>query len=136
MYMKYYDFYSRNVILFQILANVFKANGIKIGVELSDSDLPRVSGASSSSSEGVYIRIRQYHSLSEELEQKIRNIFPIKIKDYTVRLHGISDFEYDDDRMWEPSVSFGFYKDGVNVLDKYTLPKERHWSDKSHFKLV
>jgi len=134
--MTYYEFYNKNTDVFQILANVFKAKGLKIDVELGDSDLPRISGSLSNSSQGIYIRIRQYHTLSDEQYEKINSLFPIKIKEYTLRLHGISDYEYDDDRMWEPSVSFSFYKDNINVLDRYSLPKERHWSDKSHFKQV
>lgn len=130
----YWNFYIKNPDVFMILANIVKSKGIDIGRELGDSDLPRISGSSCPDGSGCYFRVRQYKCLDNKQYKILESIFPLTIKCYDLRLHGISDFEYDDDRMWEPSVSFGIYKDGRNYLDgklgRWTPPKEKHWSDK------
>ena len=139
--MKHYEFFKKHPEVFMILANVVKSKGVKIGREYRDRDLPTIAGSSSSDGEGCYFRVRQYQCLDNKQYNILNGIFPLTIKGYELRLHGISDFEYDDDRMWEPSVSFGIYRDGINYLDGktsrwnvtkdvYNHPKEKHWSDK------
>ena len=114
--MNYTDFYKKHPKVFEILAAVVKIKGLKIGMELSNRELPRLSGSVGPEGEGAYFRIKQHWSLSDDQQTKIMDIFPLTIKGYEIRLHSISDFEYDDDRMWEPSVSFGIYKNDKNIL--------------------
>ena len=114
--MNYTDFYKKHPEVFEILAAVVKIKGLKIGTELSNRELPRLSSSIGPEGEGAYFRIRQYEFLSQTQYDIIDKMFPLTIMGYDLKLHGVSDFEHDDDRYWEPSVSFGIYKNDKNVL--------------------
>lgn len=123
----FYKFLEENPMVLEILGNCFKAANIKLQYR---NGLPCVaSSMSGEQGEGIYFRVDVSRHLDDEERMRIFNIFPIKnVLGYEVRLHGIGDFDYDDDRYWLPSVSFGFYKNNKNIIDGYYKNNKRNYS--------
>jgi len=115
-FMHHLQFFKQNISLFQALGNIVKFKGLDINRELYDKDTPSIGSSHGTDGEGMYIRISQYKNLSNEQHEIIKNLFPLSIEGYELKLHSTSDFDYDDDRMWCPSIQFGIYKDGQNIL--------------------
>tara|TARA_Y100000590_G_C15638132_1_gene983825 strand:- start:566 stop:976 length:411 start_codon:yes stop_codon:yes gene_type:complete len=124
------DFFQKHPQLFEILASVANLYKVNIGRQMNDRDKPNINASCSNGREGFYFRVRQYAYLTDDQYQTIHDMFPLSIKGYTLVLFGVSDFDHDDDRYWEPSVSFGIYKNGINVLDSTELKKNLHWTEK------
>jgi len=115
----YTEFYDSHPEVFIVMKNVLIIKGLKVDTNYSNSDILNVNGSSGPSGEGMYFRICQYKGLTEGQYNVIKSIFPIKNLPggYSAMLHSISDFDYDEDRAWQPSVSFSFYKGGKNILN-------------------
>ena len=129
-FMNHLNFVKKNVKLFLALAAVAKIRKLDIERDMTDNDFPHIGSAHGGShGEGMYLRIRQYHGLAQDQYDLIEQLFPLSIEGFDIKLHSIADFEYDDDRMWRPSVQFGIYKRGINVLDgtlmKYALNHQK-----------
>jgi len=115
------DFYQKNIDVFQIFAAYLKIKGFRIDLHWGDDDLPTINSSMSNDGEGGYFRIEQYKALNPGQYHLLEELFPIKIRGYEFKKVAISDFEYDEDRIWKPSVSFVIHKDGYNVLSNYYL---------------
>ena len=86
---------------------------------MTDSDLPHIgSSCGGIDGEGMYMRIHQYTGLTDIQYETIKTLFPLSIEGFELRLHSIGDFDYDEDRMWVPSVQFGVYKNNKNMLTR------------------
>jgi len=96
-------------------ASVLKNQGILVKEEY-DSDIPYVSSSFINGREGIYFKVDQRDFLSNDQEETINRIFPIKFKNdegyYRLNLLSISDYEWDDDRSWEPSIAMEIVKNG------------------------
>lgn len=110
------EFIERNIGFCQALCAILTLKGLDIERDNMDSDLPHLGSSHGGYGEGMYIRIRQYKSLTDDQFKQIKSIFPLSIEGYELRLHSIGDFDYDEDRMWRPSVQFGIYKHDANQL--------------------
>jgi len=111
------QFFKKNLGLFRALKLIIKHKGLdNIERYMYDSDLPYIGGSSCGKGEGMYLRINQRTGVSAKQAGIISNLFPLSIEGYVLRMHGFSDMEYDDDRIWYPSISFGIYKNNENIL--------------------
>jgi len=115
-FMHHLQFFKQNLCLFQALGNIIKHMGLDIQRELYDKDTPTVGAAHGTDGEGMYLRINQQKNLTDVQHEMIKNLFPLSIEGYELRLHSIGDFDYDEDRTWCPSIQFGIYKDEQNIL--------------------
>lgn len=81
-----------------------------------DADGPYVGSAMINGKEGIYFKIDQNNFLSDNQREIINSIFPIKVRNnrniYTWNLLSISDYDWDDDRSWVPSISMELIKNG------------------------
>lgn len=100
------------------LEHYLKAKGIFLTKEHDGQ--PYVGSSFVNGKEGVYFKIKQRSFLSESQTETIKSSFPLKITDgkdlYSWDLLCISDYDWDDDRYWEPSVSVRLIKNGKNIL--------------------
>jgi hypothetical protein len=100
------------------LEHYLKAKGITLTKEYNGQ--PYVGSSFINGKEGVYFKIKQRSFLSESQTETIKNSFPLKITDgkdlYSWDLLSISDYDWDDDRYWEPSVSVRLIKNGKSVF--------------------
>jgi hypothetical protein len=117
-FMNHLEFVKKNINLFHTLGCITKIKGLKIERDMSDSDLPHIGSSCGSDGKGMYLRIHQYTGLTDEQYKIIKNLFPLSIEGFELRLHSIGDFDYDEDRTWAPSVQFGVYKNNLNMLTR------------------
>lgn len=110
------EFYKQNTDIFRILAAYLKVKGFRIDLHRDDRDLPTINSSMSGEGPGGYFRIEQYKCLDPGQYELIDDLFPIRIKGYDFKKVAVSDFEYDDDRIWKPSISFVIYKGNHNIL--------------------
>ena len=110
------EFYKQNPDIFRILAAYLKVKGFRIDLHRDDKELPIINSSMSGEGEGGYFCIEQCKCLDPGQYELIDDLFPIKIKNYNFEKVAVSDFEYDDDRVWKPSISFIIYKGNHNIL--------------------
>jgi len=100
-------------------AGILTSQGINIKNELF-SDEPYISSSIVNKKEGIYFKVNQYSFLSNQQKYGIQSTFPIKIshnnKNYRLNLLSISDYDWDDDRSWEPSISMEVIINGKMVF--------------------
>ena len=81
---------------------------------------PYVGSSMINGKEGIYFKIDQRNFLSDAQREIIKEVFPIKIRDgkdlYTWNLLDIADYDWDDDRYWEPSISMELIKNGKTLF--------------------
>jgi hypothetical protein len=96
-------------------ASVLKGEGILIKEEY-DSDLPYVSSSFINGREGIYFKVDQRDFLSQDQHEAIDKVFPIKLRTdkgyYRLNLLTVMDYDWDDDRSWEPSISVEIVENG------------------------
>lgn len=56
--------------------------------------------------EGITVELDYKSYLPEESMEKIKSLFPINTGKVTLEFLSIWDYDYDDDRIWYPSVGF------------------------------
>ena len=99
------------------LENYLGSKGIILTKEYDGQ--PYVGSSFISGKEGVYFKIKQRDFLSDLQTETIKNTFPLKIRDgkdlYSWDLLSVSDYDWDDDRYWEPSISVRLIKNGKSL---------------------
>lgn len=77
---------------------------------------PYVGSSVVEAKEGFYVKSVYYQDWSEEEKNKIKGLFPIHFREYTFKLASISDTDYDEDRLWEPTISFFVHKNEKSII--------------------
>jgi len=117
--MKQVDIKTEFADLLKHAASVLKGEGILVKNEYN-SDLPYISSSFINGREGIYFKVDQRDFLSDDQEETINRIFPIKFKNdegyYRLNLLSIYDYEWDDDRSWEPSIAMEIIHNGKMVI--------------------
>ena len=110
------EFRNNNKSLLQSLKEQLESKGISITADFSNANIPYLGSSMINGTESHYIKVDQRKFLTEDQRDLINKVFPLKIyKDndiYSAKLLSISDYDWDDDRDWLPSISFLFVKNG------------------------
>ncbi len=114
------EFRNNNKSLLQSLKKQLESKGISITADFSDTNIPYLGSSMTNGKEGHYIKLDQRAFLSQEQTDLINEAFPLKIYKnndvYSAQLLSISDYDWDDDRDWPPSISFLFVKNGSPMI--------------------
>lgn len=117
--MKQVDIKTEFADLLKHAASVLKGEGILVKDEYN-SDLPYISSSFINGREGIYFKVDQRDFLSPEQHDAIDKVFPIKLrtdKGYSrLNLLTVMDYDWDDDRSWEPSISMEIIHNGKMVI--------------------
>lgn len=96
-----------NLNIFKHLNKVFAKNGVTLSMDLYNKNrLPYIGHAIINANEGFYVKSSSYIDWTEEEKEKIKNLFPLYVDNHTLKFGSISDCDHDEDRLWEPSISF------------------------------
>ncbi len=100
-------------------ASVLKSEGILIKEEYN-SNLPYINSSFTNGREGIYFKVDQRDFLEPNQHDVINKVFPIKLKTdkgyYRLNLLSVTDYDWDDDRSWEPSISMEMIHNGKTVI--------------------
>jgi hypothetical protein len=98
---------NENLDAFKYLNKFLTENEISLAMDLyGTKKLPYIGSAIIQAKEGFYVRSSNFTNWTDEEKNKIMNLFPIKFKEYQFEIATITDCEHDEDRLWEPSISF------------------------------
>lgn len=108
------DFYSDNEKLMIRLANYISCS---INLPLEEYDYRYRRGRSSFINGEAALHFKVLHNsfLGEVIWKKIEDAFPLDLDGYHFELLSIFDFDWDDDRTWEPGISLRVLKDGQPI---------------------
>ena len=108
------DFYSNNEKLMNRVSNYISCS---IGLPLEEYDYRYRRGRSSfiNGEAALHFKILHNSFLGEVVWSKIQNTFPVELDGYEFQLLSIFDFDWDDDRTWEPGISLRVLKDGQPI---------------------
>jgi len=116
-------FVQENQTRFIELRKAFEKAGAKVEMEsvwdsktkkFITTELPEVRGYFGPQGKGFYVRAAQLRfDISEE---ELKNIFPLNIGGFKFTFANSTDAEFEDDRVWNSSVSFIVTKENKNVL--------------------
>jgi len=114
------SFMKENETLLKELRSTFENNGIAIKTSLGSTEMPSVGSSLVNGIKGLYFKVKYSDYLSRFQKNQIKDLFPIKIVDnddiYSAHLLSISDYDWDDDRDWPPSILFTLTKNGKDLL--------------------
>lgn len=114
------EFRNNNKSLLQSLKKQLESKGISVTTDFSDTNIPYLGSSMINGKEGYYIKLDQRRFLTEGQRDLINKTFPLKIYKnndiYSAQLLSISDYDWDDDRDWSPSISFVFIKNGSPMI--------------------
>jgi hypothetical protein len=105
--------------LLLLLQTILDSSGITLEEDYN-SNIPYLGSSLINKKEGFYVRLKQRSNLSAKQLDIINNSFPIKMRNekdiYVVNMLSYSDFDWDDDRTWQPSISIEIIKNGKPLL--------------------
>lgn len=99
--------------------NILDSSGITLEKDYN-SNIPYLGSSSINKKEGFYVRLNQRTNLSAKQLHIIKNCFPMKIRNekdiFVLNMLSYSDFDWDEDRYWQPSISIEIIKNGKPLL--------------------
>lgn len=108
------DFIQKYNLYVEMIADQLETEGVKVDKDFRGNT---TTGGYSGKEKGFYIRLNYYGSLPKDAISSIKSIFPWTIDGFEFRLLGITDFDFDDDRHFLPSVGIAVYKNGESVIN-------------------
>tara|TARA_E500000318_G_scaffold111992_1_gene133173 strand:+ start:686 stop:1033 length:348 start_codon:yes stop_codon:yes gene_type:complete len=113
--MNSYEFVRENNEIFKKAADVLTKSNLKIAYGYSEPDMPYVGNGHYVGEPGFYFRAyRKSFGVSEE---KIKELFPMRIDEFTFKFVSFWEYEVDDDRDYPESIAIAVFKNNVNVLN-------------------
>lgn len=108
------DFYSDNEKLMIRLANYISCS---INLPLEEYDYRYRRGRSSfvNGEAALYFKVLHNTFLGEVVWKKIEDAFPVELDGYEFKLLSIFDFDWDDDRIWQPGISLKVLRNGQPI---------------------
>lgn len=97
------EFIDKHPIAIDQLVRALELAGLPVNYSYGE---PCLRTCMSDGVDGVTIEFRLRRYLSDEERAAIENLFPFKAMKTTLTFIGIWDYDYDDDRVWSPSVGF------------------------------
>ena len=108
------NFYADNEKLMVRLIN-YIASSIKLDLEEYDYRYRTGRTAFVNGEAALHFKIKHNDFLSKANRDAINNAFPLDLDGYHFELLSIFDFDWDDDRTWEPGISLRVTKNGQPI---------------------
>jgi len=97
------EFIDRHPIAIDQLITEIEAIGLPVNYSFGE---PCLRTCMSDGVDGVTIELRLSRYLTDDETEAIKGLFPFKAMKTTLTYIGIWDYDWDDDRIWYPSIGF------------------------------